>query len=110
MCKFIIRTGKHHQFFFDLKAESGDVIITSEAFHTKAACNTVIEALKAVAKDDNKFERMKAATEHYYFIIKGANGKQIAKSVLFPTPAERNTAIKAVEAEAHDAAVVEEVH
>lgn len=108
MVKFIIRTGKHHQFFFDLKAENGDVLITSEAFHTKAACNTVIESLKAVAKDDNKYERMKAATEHYYFIIKGGNGKQIAKSVLFPTPADRNAAIKSVEAEGHDAVIVEE--
>jgi len=108
MCKFVIKTGKHHQFFFDLKADNGEVIITSDAFHTKAACNSGIEALKAVVRDDNKFERMKAATEHYYFIIKGANGKQIAKSVLFPTPAERNAAIKSIEAEAHDAVVAEE--
>ncbi|MRG43643.1 DUF1508 domain-containing protein [Chitinophaga sp. SYP-B3965] len=108
MCKFIIRTGKHHQFFFDLKNDNGDVILTSDAFHTKAAANTVIESLKLVAKDDNKYERQKAATEHYFFTVKGANGKQIAKSVLFPTPAERNAAIKSIEAEGHDAAVVEE--
>lgn len=108
MCKFVIKTGKHHQFFFDLKTDDGTVLITSDAFHTKAACNSGIEALKTVARDDNKFERMKAATEHYYFTVKGANGKQIAKSVLFPTPAERNAAIKSIEAEAHDAAVMEE--
>ncbi|WP_217603244.1 YegP family protein [Chitinophaga sp. GbtcB8] len=108
MCKFIIRTGKHHQFFFDLKAETGDVILSSEAFHTKAACNTGIEALKAVASDDNKFERMKSADDHFYFVIKAANGKAIAKSVLFANPADRNAAIKSIETEAHDAVTVEQ--
>ncbi len=108
MCKFIIRTGKHHQFFFDLKAETGDVIISSEAFHTKAACNTGIEALKAVARDDNKFERMKSPDDHFYFVIKGANGKPMAKSVLFNNPADRNAAIKTIEAEVHDAVKIEE--
>jgi uncharacterized protein YegP (UPF0339 family) len=108
MCKFIIRTGKHHQFFFDLKTENGDLILSSEAFHTKAACNTAIEALKAVARDDNKFDRMKSADDHFYFVIKAANGKAMVKSVLFANPADRNAAIKRVEAEAHDAVTVEE--
>lgn len=108
MCKFIIRTGKHHQFFFDLKAETGNVILSSGAFHSKAACNSGIEALKAVARDDNKFERMKSADDHFYFVIKAANGKEMMKSVLFDTPADRNAAIKSVEAEAHDAVTVEE--
>jgi len=108
MCKFIIRTGKHHQFFFDLKAETGEVILTNGPFHSKAACNTGIEALKAVARDDNKFERMKSADDHFYFVINAPNGKAMVKSVLFANPADRNAAIKSIEAEAHDAVTVEE--
>jgi len=108
MCKFIIRTGKHHQFFFDLKAETGEIILSSEAFHTKAACNTGIQALKTVVRDDNKFERMKSADDHFYFVINGTNGKPIAKSVLFDNPTERNAAIKCLEVEAHNAITIEE--
>jgi uncharacterized protein YegP (UPF0339 family) len=108
MEKFVIKSGKHHQFFFQLKADNGEILLLSEKYHSKASCVHSIDAVKINAKLDSHYDRLKAADEQYYFTIKAANGDVIAKSGMYKDAAGRNTVLEMVKTNAATAPVVEE--
>jgi uncharacterized protein YegP (UPF0339 family) len=47
--KFLVKTGKNGQHYFNLTAKNGQVIATSEGYTTKAACMKGIESVKTNA-------------------------------------------------------------
>lgn len=51
MGKFEIKIAKNGQHFFNLKAGNGQIILTSEMYTTKAACDNGIESVKKNAPD-----------------------------------------------------------
>ena len=51
MGKFVVSTRKNGEFQFNLKAGNGQVILSSEGYTTRAACDNGIESVKKNAPD-----------------------------------------------------------
>ena len=83
MGKFEIKTDKSGQFRFNLKAGNGQVILSSEGYTTKAACENGIESVRKNSQDDARFERKTAKDGSPYFNLKATNGQVIGSSEMY---------------------------
>lgn len=107
MGKFEIKTAKNGQFYFNLKAGNGEIILSSEMYTTKAACNKGIASVKKNAPDETKYELKTAASGKFHFNLKAANHQVIGSSQMYATEAGAKNGIASVQKNAPEADVVE---
>ncbi len=108
MGKFIIKTGKDNQHYFNLKADNGQVILSSEGYTTKAACDNGIESVKTNALNDSRYDRLSSKNNKHYFNLKAANGQVIGKSEMYESASGMENGIESVKKNAPAASVTEE--
>ncbi|SHI34125.1 YegP family protein [Pseudozobellia thermophila] len=108
MGKFEIKKDKSDQFRFNLKASNGQVILSSEAYKTKASCDNGIESVRKNSQDDAKYDRKTAKDGSPYFNLKASNGQVIGASQMYSNASAMENGIASVKKNAPDA-VVEEV-
>lgn len=78
--KFEIKKSTNGKFHFNLKAGNGQIILSSEMYETKAACENGIESIKKNAGNADRFDRRETAKGEPYFVIKAGNGQEIGRS------------------------------
>ena len=98
MGKFVIKTDKKGEFRFNLHADNGQVILSSEGYTSKAACENGIESVKKNAPEMGKFEKNNSSNGKYYFNLKAANGQIIGTSQMYASAQARDTGIASVKA------------
>jgi uncharacterized protein YegP (UPF0339 family) len=108
MGTFVTKTGADGQFYFNLKANNGLVILTSEGYSTTAAMQNGIDSVKKNATDESKYEKLISSNGKPYFNLKAGNGQVIGKSQLYENDANCDSGIASVKANAPDAGVTEE--
>lgn len=108
MGKFATKTGKDGQFYFNLKADNGQIILSSEGYTTTTARQNGIDSVKTNAKDDSKFDRLTSTNGKHYFNLKAGNGQVIGRSEMYESAAGRDNGIESVKNNAPDAPVVED--
>ena len=108
MGKFVISVASNDEFRFNLKADNGQVILTSETYKAKAGCNNGIESVKKNSADENKFTKLEAKNGKFYFTLKAGNGEVIGTSQMYAAEDGRDNGIASVMSNAPDAEVVEE--
>ncbi|MDH7460247.1 YegP family protein [Chitinophagaceae bacterium 26-R-25] len=108
MGKFIVGQTANAGYRFNLKADNGQVILTSETYTTKAACQNGIDSVKANAKDDSKYEKLTSTNGKYYFNLKASNGQVIGTSQMYEGSSGRDSGIESVKNNAPSGAVEEE--
>ncbi|ADB38485.1 YegP family protein [Spirosoma linguale] len=96
MGKFVITTRKNGEFQFNLKAGNGQIILTSEGYSSKSACQNGIESVKTNSQDDGKFDRKVSSNGKHYFNLKASNGQIIGSSELYESEASRENGIASV--------------
>lgn len=105
MGKFEIKTDKSGQFRFNLKAGNGQIILSSESYSSKAACENGIESVKKNSQDDSKFERKTAKDGSPYFNLKASNGQVIGASEMYSSTAAMENGIASVKKNAPGASI-----
>ena len=105
MGKFEIKTDKSGQFRFNLKANNGQTILSSEAYTTKSACNNGIESVRKNSQDDSKFDRLEAKNGSPYFNLKASNGQIIGTSEMYSSTSAMENGISSVKTNAPNASV-----
>ena len=103
--KFEIKKAKNGQFFFNLKAGNGEVILTSERYKQKAACKNGVSSVKKNAKSESRFDERKSRKDEPYFVLKSPNGEIIGKSEMYKSRSGMKNGIKSVQKNAPDARV-----
>ena len=83
MGKFIIKQMSNGQYYFNLKAPNGEILISSEGYTSKSGCLNGIEAVKINTSRGNQFIEKTSANGKYYFNLKSQNGQIIAMSQLY---------------------------
>lgn len=96
MEKFIIKTGSNSQYYFSLKADNGQKILTSEWYTSKVACQGGIDSVKSNAKDDSKYEKKTSTNNKYYFNLKASNGQIIGTSEMYESSSARDAGIESL--------------
>jgi len=102
---FEITTRSDGEFIFDLKSGKGEVILTSEAYTTKAAGINGIESVKSNASDDDRYRRTATPDGQFRFALDAANGQAIGASGYYETAVARDHGIESVKKYAPDAEV-----
>jgi len=105
MGKFVISTRTNGEFQFNLKADNGQVILTSEGYSAKAGCENGIESVRKNSADEGRFERKTAANGKFFFNLKAGNGQVIGSSQMYESEAGRDNGIESVMRNAPDASV-----
>ena len=107
MGKFEIKQAKNDQYHFNLKAGNGQIILTSEMYTTKAACENGIESVKKNADNDDRYERKEAKNGKYHFNLKAGNHQIIGTSQMYADQGGMDNGIESVKKNAPNAEVVE---
>lgn len=98
--KFEVKTGKDGQFYFNLTAKNGQVVLSSEGYKAKAGCVNGIESVKKNSQDENRFERKVAKDGQAYFVLKAGNGETIGRSEMYKSKASMENGIASVKTNA----------
>jgi uncharacterized protein YegP (UPF0339 family) len=105
MGKFVISTRKNGEFQFNLKADNGQVILTSEGYSSRAGCDNGIESVKKNATVDSNYDRKKSTSGKDYFNLKASNGQVIGTSEMYESAAAMENGIASVKKNAPGAGV-----
>lgn len=108
MGKFVIKTGSNGQYYFSLKADNGEKILSSEGYTSKAGCNNGIDSVKTNVRADGNYDRRTSTDGKFYFNLKANNGQIIGTSEMYDSSTGRENGIESVKINAPGAAVEEE--
>lgn len=108
MGKFVITKRSNGEFQFNLKADNGQVILTSEGYANKAACQNGIESVRKNAVNDKQFELKTSSNNKFYFNLKAANGQVIGSSEMYESKAAAENGIASVSKNAPSASIADE--
>ena len=105
MGKFVISKRTNGEFQFNLNADNGQVILTSEGYGTKVNCENGIDSVRKNSQEDARFERKTSSNEKFYFNLKATNGQVIGTSQMYATEDNRDNGIASVKSNAADASI-----
>jgi uncharacterized protein len=108
MGKFVIKKSKKNDYYFNLKADNGQVILTSEMYSSKSSCENGVESVKKNSPDDKRYDRKKSGSNKFSFTLKALNGKVIGNSEQYESEASREKGIESVKKNGKSATVAEE--
>jgi uncharacterized protein YegP (UPF0339 family) len=109
MGTFLISKRKNEEFQFVLKAGNGQVILASEGYSTKAACENGIESVRKNAQEEARFDKLESKNGKLYFNLKASNGQIIGNSEMYESEAARDNGIASVAKNAPEADIKEEL-
>ena len=107
MGKFEIKTDKAGKFRFSLKANNGQVILSSQGYSAEAGCANGIESVKKNSTNADRFTKSTTDSGKFRFNLTASNGQVIGTSQSYQSEAARDNGIEAVGRAAPDAKVVE---
>ncbi len=102
--KFVLEK-KGKNFYFNLKAANGQVVLTSQGYTTKAAAMGGIGSVKKSAKADTRFERKTSKSAEPFFTLIAENKEIIGKSEMYASSASMEKGINSVKKNAPGAAI-----
>ena len=103
--KFELKKAKDGQFYFNLKASNGKVVLTSELYTEKRGAQNGIDSVRKNAPNDARYERKQGNSGQPYFILKAANGETIGRSETYTGTTGVTRGIASVKKHAPDAAL-----
>jgi uncharacterized protein len=108
MGKFVIKAAKNGQFLFNLKAGNGEIILTSEMYTTKIACNNGITSVQNNCSLDSRYERKQSTNKKHFFNLKASNGQVIGTSEMYEGTSGMESGIASVKTNGTSKTIVEE--
>ena|ERR1035437_322706 len=108
MGKFVIKKATNGEYYFNLKADNSQIILTSQMYSSKSACNNGIESVRNNCPDDSRYERKESVNKKHYFVLKSSNGQIIGNSEMYESKAGMENGIESVKKNGKSTTVVEE--
>ena len=105
MGKFNINQTDKGQYYFNLKANNGEIILASQRYSAKANCQNGIESVRVNSQDDSKFERLPSKDGQHYFNLMASNGQVIGTSETYTTKQGMENGISSVKTNAPGAGI-----
>jgi uncharacterized protein YegP (UPF0339 family) len=105
MGKFVITKRTNGDFQFNLKANNGQVVLTSEGYTTKVSCQNGIQSVKNHSPYDSNYEKKTSTNGKYYFNLKATNGHVIGTSEMYESSSGRDSGIDSVKNNAPTASI-----
>ena len=96
MGKYVVNTRTNGEFQFNLKADNGQTILSSEGYTTKSSCLSGIESVRKNSPDDARYEKNTSKNGKYFFNLKATNGQIIGSSEMYESTSGRDNGIASV--------------
>jgi uncharacterized protein len=106
--KYVISKAKSGEYYFNLKATNGQVILTSGMHSSMTDCTDAIFLVREVSADDKWYERKTSSDNKPYFNLKGTEGQILGKSEMYESMTNMEKGIASVKRNGISTAVVEE--
>lgn len=94
--RYEIFHGKDGQYYFRLKAANGEIILSGEAYVTKAGCENGIRAVQENCQTVAHYALLTAGDGAPYFTLKAANHQVIGQSQRYSSVQARDAGIASV--------------
>ncbi len=88
--------GKNNEYYFNVVARNGEVILSSEGYKSKRNRNIGINSVIENAQDPENFSRLESKDDQFYFNLLAANGEIIGTSEMYSTVGAMEIGIKSV--------------
>lgn len=105
MGKFLIRQMSNGQYYFNLKAVSGEVILSSEGYTSIQGCKNGIQSVKRNSTNDSNYIRKISSNGKHYFYLKAQNGEIIGASEMYSFKQSMENGIESVKRNAPNASI-----
>lgn len=105
--KFEVTQASNGKFMFNLKADNGQVILTSQLYEAKSSATQGIDSVRVNAPHDERYERLQSAKDEPYFNLKAANGQVIGRSQMYSTTSAMEGGIASVKKNAPQALLLD---
>ena len=105
MGKFVIEPRVDGKFQFNLKADNGQVILTSQGYGVMASCLNGVESVRANARSSEMFDKLRSTDGKFYFNLRATNGQVIGTSEMYERASGMDGGILSVMQNAPDAIV-----
>jgi uncharacterized protein YegP (UPF0339 family) len=108
MGKFeVYQSGAKKEYRFRLKADNGQIILSSEGYTTKDSCLNGIESVKKNSADLKRFNKTKTSSNQFRFSLTAANNQIIGTSENYQNESGRDNGIDSVRRNAPSAEIKE---
>ena len=94
--KFEIKKAKDGQFFFNLKATNGQIILSSEMYKAKGGAQNGIRSVQENSPNDSQYDRRVGKNDKNYFVLKAKNSQIIGQSQMYSSAASMVKGIESV--------------
>ncbi len=101
--KFELKLAKNGDYYFNLLAGNGQIIMSSEMYKAKASAENGIASIKKNGGTESNFDRLTSSNGKPYFVLKAANHQVIGQSQMYESVASRDNGIASVIKNAPDA-------
>lgn len=81
--KYEIKKAKDGQFFFNLKAANGQIILSSEMYKSKSGAQKGIHSVQKNSASNDRYEEKTSSSSKSFFVLKAKNNQVIAQSQLY---------------------------
>lgn len=103
--KFEITKLKDREYHFHLRADNGQIILTSQRYKEQSSAKDGIESVKKNAALDKRYERKEAHNGEHMFNLRAGNHQVIGTSQMYKSIEAREEGIEAVKKDAAEATV-----
>lgn len=100
---FEIKKRGDGQILLNLKANNGNIILTSEASIDAGTCQANMDAVKRNSLSNTNYEIKETTDRRFYFDLKADNGVVVGKSEIYMTKAGAGRGVDAVKRNAPNA-------
>ena len=94
--KYEIKRAKNGEYYFNLKAGNGEIILTSETYKAKAGAKNGIESVKTNSSQPDRYERKASPSGKFFFVLKAGNREVIGRSEMYESETSRDNGIESV--------------
>ncbi len=99
---FELKNKDGSSYHFTLKANNGQVILSSEVYNSKAAAVNGIASVQKNASESVRYERKTAKDGKFFFNLKATNGQVIGSSQMYSSESGMENGINSVKENAPD--------
>jgi len=93
---FEVFAGKNDKFYFRLKVQSGEIILSSQAYALRSSARRAIQSVRDHASDADCFQAKTTKNGKSYFVLVARNSKVIGTSQRYASPQEMKIGIESV--------------
>jgi hypothetical protein len=103
--KFKLQKSSDGQYYFNLLAGNGEVLLTSERYTQRSSALGGIAAVKDNAANDARYDRRTSSSGQAYFVLRAGNNEVLGTSEMYSSATALENGIAAVKRAAAEAGV-----